>query len=425
MRAIRSLVVAVVAVGLALASTGGSLSSHPTTKPYEWRRPIGLSLADVAIAGSGLSVVTGEIEVDDEHRGFLIAAFDSAGTPLWQDTWLPLGKEPSGTSGEAVTIGPNGDIYSVGFGWHCRFGCESGGWFIRAYSPDGVLRWTRQAARWRTGPRQSKGVGIDAWPGGVAIAGFEYDDDVGPTSSWIRTYGLDGTSAWKTRIGVAAAVDLRVSVADIATAGHGAVFVAGDVGVPSPKTGWTHEREPFVAAFGPDGERRWTRIFREPGDRDDDAAVSIDGRNGILAVGGTLGAPIGYGIDAPHLGWLARLSFDGRLRWMRSWGASRPQSVEAVALAPDGMVMTVGGVADRGYALIARTYDRRDLIGALVIDPNEGSLVGSSIAIDGGGVSLVGTRYRNAYLWPGVGGRLWRLDAPVVRRASPASSAPS
>jgi hypothetical protein len=53
-----------------------------------------------------------------------------------------------------------------------------------------------------------------------------------------------------------------------------------------------------------------------------------------------------------------------------------------------------------------------DLIGSQIIDRKDGSLVGTSVAFDAEGASLVGTRYRTAYLATGAGGRLWRLGTP-------------
>lgn len=399
-----------IVVGLVVALFAWLVPVTAAPLPYEWRRWVGVSLADVATDGAGLTVVTGEARIDEEHRGFLVVAFDAAGTQMWQDSWLPLGEEPSGTMGEAVTIGSDGNVYALGFGWHCRFGCESGGWFIRSYSPDGQLRWMRQAAGWKTRSRQSQATGIDSWAGGLVITGFEYDDYVGPTDSWIRAYEFDGSLTWKTRVDVRGGTELREGALDVATGESGAVFVAGYVETDLGGPPGTDDDDPFIAGFGPGGARRWTRVVRERGDLDDDTATSIDVAGDVVAVGGTLGGPIGYGIDPPHVGWLARLSLGGRLRWMRAWGTARPQSVEHVALAPSGTVTTVGGLADHGYALVVRTYRADgDLVGTGVIDPADGSLVGSAIAHDVDGASLVGTKYRNAYLDPGVGGRLWRL----------------
>lgn len=400
-----------IVVGLVVSLFGWLVPVSAAPLPYEWRRSVGVSLIDVATDGAGLTVVVGEGKIDEEHTGFLVAAFDADGVELWRDSWLPLPNEPSGTSGEALTIGPDGNVYALGFGWHCRFGCESGGWFIRSYSPEGELRWMRQAAGWKTRPRQTQATGIDAWAGGLAITGFEYDDDVGPTDSWIRAYGLDGDFAWKAHLDVRGGTELREGAMDVAMRRSGAGFVAGfvetDIGGPPG----TDDADPFIAGFGPGGARRWTRVIRERGDLDDDTATSIDVRGGTLAVGGTLGAPIGSGVEPPHLGWLARLSFDGNVRWMRSWGAHRPQSVEDVALGPSGGVTTVGGLDRHGYALVMRTYSERgDLIASRVIDPTEGSLVGLGISIDARGASFVGTRYRNAYLSPSIRGRLWRLQ---------------
>jgi hypothetical protein len=405
-----------IVIGLLVALFGWLVPVSAAPLPYEWRRWVGVSLADVATDDSGLTFATGETRIDEEHRGFLVAAFDAGGTELWRDTWLPLPDEPSGTMGKAVSIGPDGNVYAVGFGWHCRFGCESGGWFIRSYTREGELRWMRQAAGWKTRARQSEATGIDSWSGGLVITGFEYDDDVGPTDSWIRAYDADGDLTWKASVDVRGATDLREGAMDVATARSGAVFVAGYVEPDRGGPIGSNDDDPFIAGFDPGGGRRWTRVVREHGDLDDDAATSIDVRGGILAVGGTLGAPIGYGVDPPHVGWLARLSFAGVVRWMRSWGVARPQTVEDLALASSGRVTTIGGLDRHGYALVMRTYTGHGaLVASQVIDPTEGSLVGRGISIDASGASIVGTRYRNAYLDPGVGGRLWRLTTGGTR----------
>lgn len=404
----------VVAAFLAVALTGWLAPAAGTPLPYAWRHRIGVSLTDVATDDGGLTVVVGE-RGGYEYDSFLVAAFAPDGTRLWRDSWRPIRGEPAGTMGTAVSIGPDGGVYALGFGWHCRFGCESGGWFIRAYTRDGTLRWMRQAAGWKTRPRQSHATGIDTRPGGVAITGYEYDDDIGPTASWIRTYGLDGTFAWKTRVRVAAATDVRVAAEAVSAGPAGAIFVAGYVEFGLVVELGMNDHEPFVAGFNATGERRWTRVFHQRGDLDDDRADSIDARHGVLAVGGFLGEPIGYGIDPPHLGWLARLSFDGDVRWHRSWGASRPQSVEDVAVAPSGDVTTIGGLERRGYALVARTYGGSGrLIASQVIDPTEGSLIGLGISIDTGGASFVGTTYRNASLSSALHGSLWRHTGTVV-----------
>ena len=48
----------------------------------------------------------------------------------------------------------------VGNTWHCRYGCEAGFWFIRAYAADGTLRWTHGVRGFRD-PRQWRATGID------------------------------------------------------------------------------------------------------------------------------------------------------------------------------------------------------------------------------------------------------------------------
>jgi len=396
-----------IAALMAVTLTGWLLPVQASPLPFQWRRAIGTTLADVATDGTGFTVVTGERPVD-EYGGFLVAAFDRSGTKLWQDVWKPIRDEPAGTTGKAVTIGPDGNVYVAGFGWHCLYGCESGGWFIRAYARDGSLRWTRQAAGWKTRPRQSEATGIDSWSGGLAITGFEYDDMVGPTDSWIRAYGLDGAFAWKTRVRVAAGTDVRVATADLAIGPAGSLFVAGyverDLGLD------TSDQESFIAGFGPNGERRWTRVIRERGDQDEDAAVAVDVRGTTLVVAGELCTHVPGSSESPTRGWLSQLSLQGDVRWTQTWGGEQTPDVEDVALAADGKVVTIGsaGTGSFAVALVLRTFTGSgEPDGRQILDPVRGGLRGAGVAVDAVGASLVGNRQLKGS--SGVDGRLWRL----------------
>lgn len=376
---------------------------------YGWSRTIGTSLADVTTDGTGFTVVTGELQVD-EYGGFLVAAYDRYGKKLWQDSWKPIRNEPAATAGEAVTIGPDGNVYAVGFGWHCRFGCESGGWFIRAYTRDGTLRWTHQAAGWRTRPRQSKATGIDAWSGGVVITGYEYDDDVGATVSWLRAYELDGTFDWTTPVRVPAATEVRVATEDVAVGPSGAIFVAGHIMVGPVEEIGQNDLEPFIAGFTADGVRRWTDVIRERGDLDDDHAVALDVRGTAVVVAGESWRHVPGDPTPPKRGWLSRISLRGDVRWTTTWGGDRTTEAADVAVRPDGKVVAIGssGGGPSSAALVLRTFDRRgEPLSRDVIDPSLGGLRGTAVAVDALGASLVGIRQIRGS--PGSDGRLWRM----------------
>ena len=344
---------------LAVALTGWLLPAGASPLPFAWRHSVGISLADVATDDTGFTVVTGQRQ-GYEYGAFMVAAFDGAGTKLWQDSWRPIRGEPAGTTGEAITIGPDGNVYALGFGWHCRFGCESGGWFIRAYARDGTLRWTRQAAGWKTRPRQSEATGIDTWSDGLVITGYEYDDYVGATVSWLRAYGLDGTFTWKTPVRVASGTEVRVATEDVAVAPSGAIFVAGYISIGPVTAPGLNDLEPFIAGFTADGEHGWTRVVRERGDLDGDRAVALDVRGTTLVVIGELWhrAP-GDRRSSPR-GWLSRLSLEGDVRWTTIWGGGRMLEVADVALTPDGRIATIGSISTGPFAVALAAPDLRE-----------------------------------------------------------------
>jgi hypothetical protein len=397
-----------IAVLVSVALTGWLLPAGASPLPYEWRHSVGISLADVATDDMGFTVVTGQRQ-GYEYGAFMVAAFDGAGTKLWQDSWRPIRGEPAGTMGKAIAIGPDGNVYALGFGWHCRFGCESGGWFIRAYARDGTLRWTRQAAGWKTRPRQSEATGIDTWSDGLVITGYEYDDYAGATVSWLRAYGLDGTFAWKTPVRVASGTEVRVATEDVAVAPSGAIFVAGYISIGPVTAPGLNDLEPFIAGFTAVGEHRWTRVVREHGDRDGDRAVALDVRGATLVVAGELWHRAQGDRRSSPRGWLSRLSLEGDVRWTTIWGGGRMPEVADVALTPDGRIATIGSTSTGPFAvaLALRTFSKTGQPeGRQELDPARGGLRGSGVAIDAFGASLVGTHELKGS--PG-NGRLWRL----------------
>lgn len=401
---VRRTLAAAIVIALSLwasPSVAGDLS-------WDWHEGVGVAVADVATDDTGLTVVVGTTQVGDQPF-FLVAAFGPDGTRLWTDTFQPTPYQPSGALGTAVTMDREGRVYAVGFSWHCRYGCESGYWFIRAYTRGGALRWSRGAGSWQN-PRQWKATGVDAWARGIVVSGYDYDDDVGPTDSWVRSYGFDGSLRWVRPVGIPGRSDLRYTADAIAVGGRGTVFVAGSL-EPDVPLGTDHDQEPFIQKLTAGGEPGWTRVFREIGDLDNDAALTVDLRGEVIAVGGVLGNPIGWGLPAPHLAWLARLSLGGDLRWMRTWGVEHPQDVEDVSIAPSGRILTVGGIRTRdpSYALILRAHTAAgQLVSTRVVHPAGRSLVGNAISADASGMSIAGTFYRSTYLDPAVAGRVWR-----------------
>ena len=305
---------------LAVALTGWLLPAGASPLPFAWRHSVGISLADVATDDTGFTVVTGQRQ-GYEYGAFMVAAFDGAGTKLWQDSWRPIRGEPAGTTGEAITIGPDGNVYALGFGGIAASAANRAG---------GSSAPTRETARCdgparpplEARPRQSEATGIDTWSDGLVITGYEYDDYVGATVSWLRAYGLDGTFAWKTPVRVTSGTEVRVAAEDVAVAPSGAIFVARYVSIGQVTAPGLNDLEPFIAGFTADGGHRWTRVVRERGDLDGDRAVALDVRGTTLVVIGELWhrAP-GDRRSSPR-GSLSRLSLEGDVRWTTIWAAA-------------------------------------------------------------------------------------------------------
>src|SRR5512141_2706578 len=107
-----------------------------------WQARPGQAQKGAAIAPDG-SIYT----VGQERRSITAAAtltkWDAAGNVLWTRHWLP--DVQASTHGVAVTVENDGTVYLLGL---ARGLCEGQGWFIRAYTPSGTLRWKYLTPGW-------------------------------------------------------------------------------------------------------------------------------------------------------------------------------------------------------------------------------------------------------------------------------------
>lgn len=170
---------------------------------------------------------------------------------------------------------------------------------------------------------------------------------------WVRAYTLDGEPLWIHDVeGPGALSGNHDGVGDVALGTRGRVYLTGWVeSRPRGSTDTPVDLEILVQKLSHDGQEVWTRVRRDDRGRDADRGVSIAVNRGELVVaaypaGGWL---LGRGDRVGHV-WLGRFTFDGRLRWSRTWGieARRAAQPEAVTIGSDGTIYVVGAQRDPG-----------------------------------------------------------------------------
>jgi hypothetical protein len=401
-------------VGLIIVAFAPAAQAAPPRE--EWQRRLAHRADGVAIDGRGNVYVAASTEwTVDRPSIALLAKYGPAGGLLWTRRWSPAN---AWTSGEDVTVGPDGSVYLVGdVGVE---GFEGGAWFLARYSPDGRLLWRRSTPGWRdllaTG---ATSVAVGA--GMVVIGGYGFGccseaNDEG----FVRAYSLEGDLRWHREVAAPGRLaSYHDGVGDVAVGGKGSVYLTGWVETrPRTDVGEPTDVEVLVQKLSADGHEIWTRVLWDHHRRDNDEGVSVAVRGNELVV---LAFSTGGWITNPHTraghAWLGRFTFDGRVRWSRTWGARprRAAQPESVTLGSDGTIYVVGAQRDPGDREIeafARAYAPSGslrwsmVLGSIPrlwatdVDVERSTLAASVIRLDSGRFAEV------------LSGRVFRLSLP-------------
>ena len=200
---------------------------------------------------------------------------------------------------------------------------------------------------------------------------------------WLRQFGSSGNDR------------ARALVPD----GAGGVIVAGETNgsLGGPFAGGL--RDAFLARYDADGNRLWIRQFGN-GSTERASALAPDGAGGVMVAGWTNGSLVGGPSSAPFGdAFLARYDGDGNRIWIRQFGTSGFDNVQALAFDGAGGVI-VGGSTD-GSLSGPNTGDADAFLARYDGEGNQrwihqfGTTVSddvSSLAPDGqGGVAVAGT----------------------------------
>jgi uncharacterized delta-60 repeat protein len=201
-----------------------------------------------------------------------VAAYDSAGEQLWQQT-----HDGPGAANDAAldaAIAEDGDILVAGY--ESTAGEESDVW-LRRYDADGETIWTRTHDGPGEGTDRGTSVTIDP-DGNILLSGHI---DV-PEEAWnalVRKYDPDGDLIWaRTYDGEDGVFD---AANDIVTDAEGNVFVTGFEYVEE------ETQDVLVRKYEADGDPYWTLIFSgDAGGNDSGAGIATDA-DGFVYVAGS------------------------------------------------------------------------------------------------------------------------------------------
>jgi hypothetical protein len=157
------------------------------------------------------------------------------------------------------------------------------------------------------------------------------------SDAFVRALTRDGVERWTRQFG-SSGVDQALAVT-VAPDDSGAIYVAGYTEGRFPNQRRAGRSDVFVAKLSAGGLLRWVRQF---GTRADEQATSVAvGSDGVM-VGGWTDGPLQRG--ARHGGtdgFVARVGFDGVLRWVRQFGGHRDDAVRGLT-SKAGRTIAVG-----------------------------------------------------------------------------------
>jgi len=304
----------------ALVAASASVGSVEQDEPdQEWQRALGsegesVSTRGVASDAAGNAFVTGYTlgALGESPSDAFVAKYSSGGELLWT--------RQLGTAESDASAGANsdraGNVFIAGDTSGAMDGVARGfgDGFVAKYSHEGELEWTRQVGT--SQPDAATGVSADA-AGNVFVAGFtrgslEGSRDGRDVDAFVAKYSAAGELLWSRQLGSSVGYDERAS--GVSADAEGNVIVAGHSfgGLEGDNRG---SADAFVAKLSADGELRWLRQHGAKG-YDAAEAVSADGEGNVYVSGQMWGVlPRGPSVVLPGNPYVAKYSSEGELLW--------------------------------------------------------------------------------------------------------------
>jgi hypothetical protein len=400
----RRSLISVLIAGTLLAAfmpPAGALSTRWTAKG-------GRAFTDVARAPDGSLYVAGI-----DRRSITAAAslrkFEPNGHLRWERDWVPSPHDSA--NGLGVAVGDDGTVYLLGV---VRAQCEGQGWFIRAYKPDGTLRWKYVTPGWQCSIAEFP-TGIDVRKDLVVVSGFTHGccgDQF--HDGWVTAFTRKLDRRWRANVEPPAPTPPGWfdTALDVGISRHGSVFASGWAATakilnetsPTPGT-------PILAKLGEHGTRIWSQRGNAKMPTMFLPVPLGVGERRVVVAAGVGGKDVSWG-SSPTGGWVASYSFNSDRRWSHKFAGDRDDAAAPTGVAVDGsghgwILGTRRDASDRGTDGFVRVYGPKGSLGGkLRIDRSDRFLRTGGIAALGTGAAAtgwVGDQYRFK------GGRLWRL----------------
>lgn len=289
---------------------------------------------DVLVAGYTSDPLGGEVSagLDDAF----VRKYSSSGALLWTRQFGSTARDQA----EALAVDGSRNVLVAGYTAGALPGQSSAGLydaFVRKYSPDGTLLWTRQFGTSAQDYVQS--VTVDAADNvlvaGVTSGTLPSQSAAGLFDAFVRKYSSDGTLLWTRQFGSSSGESVAIVVRD----GSSNVFAVGQT--YGDLAGATGTGPVFVRKYLSDGTLAWTRQFGSA-EAAYPVSAAVDGFDNVLVLGNALaafpGEVVAGGIDA----FVVAYDNDGTSLWAHQFGSSAADYPSSMCVLESGSFVVSG-----------------------------------------------------------------------------------
>jgi hypothetical protein len=297
-----------------------------------WRRTPG-GAAALTVTPSRRIYVVGSIR-GKRGDALMVAKYGPQGRLIWRRTWRHAGPLWHAAGG-AVAPAPGGGVFVGGDTGHGTG--EGGDALLLRYSATGRLRWRRELPE-EFGTSMVSGLAATSYGVVATVEDFGCCDSAVERDGYVQAFRADGARVWRSAFEAPGIdPDTRDAPEAVATSWADRVYVVGSIdrrvyreGAPPPDV------DRMIQALDRHGRVVWTRVNGRDGHRTyDDRLGDVAVRRGLVVVAGSSWSRSGHRTVA----WLAAIGPDGQRRWADAWdGAGHQAHATAAAIAPWGPI---------------------------------------------------------------------------------------
>jgi hypothetical protein len=215
--------------------------------------------------------------------------------------------------------------------------------FVAKFDPAGKLIWSKTQGT--SGDEGARGA-VAAPDGSVYVSGNTNSNldgqanNGGSSDGYLSKFSKDGSHLWTKLIGTSS--DDAILPQPV-IAKDGSIYVAGRTYGNLDGNVLLGSADVFVSKFFADGRKAWTKTFGTPSE-EYPFNLTTDQNNEIYLSGVTQGNLGGNGYAGGDWdGFVAKLSSDGAVSWIKGIGTNGMDSADVVRTGPDGSIYVAGG----------------------------------------------------------------------------------